>query len=387
MNKYIILLLGIIAFGVTFMSCNDDNEGTAVNVTITNAKLLTGDIFAIDIQESKPTQLESFIMPKSAREASVIYKFQGTPTGAFEMTEGGMITPLVKTPAQGEILLPLGSDTIIATVNDGSGTFVKYPVRIISDTILVSSITVQSAGQVMELMGGRTFDLAKQLTINPANATRKGVVYSTDDPTVATVDQNGLVTATSDEEGRSTKIHITATDRGKATTTATVMISIPPKYLAHPNTGVTLSSNLGNAEKTTPANLLDDNNSTFWIPLILKRPIYSPVCYLDIDMGAVVNFGQFGYRHRNHSSPHLHCHTFKLQAKVNESDAWMDLRECVTTLVLPEYQTFELDAPIDVRYIRVTFIKGHLKAGKTDWDYEDSGSVSVGDILVYKYNW
>jgi len=165
------------------------------------------------------------------------------------------------------------------------------------------------------------------------------------------------------------------------------MISIPPKYLAHPNTGVTLSSNLGNAEKTTPANLLDDNNSTFWIPLILKRPIYSPVCYLDIDMGAVVNFGQFGYRHRNHSSPHLHCHTFKLQAKVNESDAWMDLRECVTTLVLPEYQTFELDAPIDVRYIRVTFIKGHLKAGKTDWDYEDSGSVSVGDILVYKYNW
>lgn len=388
MKKHIFLLLGIISLGLILFSCDDDDKGgKAVNITITQAKLLTGDIFAINIQESAATQLEAFVMPQSAAGAPISYKFKGTPSGAFDMTEAGLITPRVKTPAQGNIPEPLGADTIIASVNDGSGTFVRYPVRIISDTVLVSSITIQSAGQFMEIANGKTFDLSKHVTVNPGTASRKAVVYSSEDESIATVDTKGLVTAIG-TEGQTTKIHITATDRGKATTTATVVIAAqPPKYLAVAPSGWKLSSNL-EVKEGALENLLDDKNSTFWAPTINKRPIYDVECHLDIDLGEVINFGQFGYRHRSLNYSHLQCHTFKLQAKKESGDNWADLRECITEpLKADDYQLFELSEPVDARYIRVIFVKGHLRSGKTDWDYTEDGNVSVGDIQVFEYNW
>lgn len=393
MKKHIFLLLGIISFGLIFIGCDDDDKGgKAVNVTITQAKLLTGDIFAINVQESTPIQLEAFIMPQSAAGAPISYTFKGTPSGAFDMTETGMITPRAKTPAQGEIPEPLGADTIIATVNDGSGTFVRYPVRIISDTILVSSITLAPAGQFMEISNGRTFDLSKYVTINPANATRKAIKYSSADESIATVDQNGLVTATG-VEGQKAEISVTALDRGGVSAVGTVVVAAqPPKYMSLVPDGFEATSNLATKEGTF-ANLFDDKPNTFWAPDITTRPNYDPVCWLQIDLKNVIRFGQLGYKHRGggfEGYAHMQCHTFKMEVKKAVGDEWIDLGEFETKPKILDYQLFQAPEdkePMDVQFIRITFIKGHLRDGKPDWNYSEGGNVSIGDLLIYEYNW
>lgn len=387
MKKNIYFLLGMFSFGALFASCNDDDFGKAVTITVENATNLESDIFGVVVTEGQPLQLKPFIMPESARSNAISYHFAGEPTGAIDLSEDGLITPKLTTPAEGAIPSPLGTDTIIVRVDDGSNTYVKYPVRVISNIVLVSSITIQSAGQSIEAQNGKTFNLAQYVTINPSNATDKSVTYISEDPTVATVDQNGIVTIVG-ETGQSTEITVTANDRGKQTATARVkVVAEAPMYVGFPfSSRWSYSSNIGTKEGDIK-NLFDDKNSTFWCPDITTRPIYDPVCYLDINLGEVIKFGQLGYRHRSLNYPHLQCHTFKLEAKKAESDTWTDLGEFVTeAMKVDDYQLFPIAQPIDAQYIRITFIKGHLRDGMTDWNYSESGNVSVGDLQVFVYN-
>lgn len=386
MKKSIYFLVGMLSFGALFTGCDDDDLGKAVNITVENATNLESDIFGIVVTEGQPLQLKPFIMPESARENTISYHFAGEPTGAIDLSADGLITPKLTTPAEGDIPSPLGTDTIIVRVEDGSGTFVKYPVRVISNIVLVSSITIQSGGQTAEVESGKTFDLAQYVTINPTNATDKSVTYSSEDESVATVDQNGRITVIGGV-GQTTNIVVTANDRGKQTAICRVKVANEaPMYVGFPFSDKwSYSSNLPTKEGDMK-NLFDDKNSTFWAPDITTRPIYDPVCYLDINLGEVIKFGQLGYRHRSLNYSHLQCHTFKLEAKKTEGDAWTDLGEHVTTaLKVDDYQIFQVE-PIEVQYLRITFIKGHLRDGKTDWNYSEGGNVSVGDLQVFIYN-
>ena len=387
MKKNIYFLVGMFSFGALFTGCNDDDDlGKAVNITVENATNLESDIFGVVVTEGESLQLKPFIMPESARENAISYHFAGEPTGAIELSEDGLITPKLTTPAEGDIPSPLGTDTIIVRVDDGSGTFVKYPIRVISNIVLVSSITIQSAGQNVEMENGKTFDLAQYVTVNPGNATDKSVTYSSENEAVATVDANGLITVIG-EIGQTTNIVITANDRGRQSATCKVKVAAEsPLYVGFPaSDSWKLTSNLGTKEGDLK-DLLDDKNSTYWCPDITTRPIYDPVCYLDIDLGQVIKFGRLGYRHRVLNYSHLQCHTFKLEAKKTADDAWTDLGEHETeALKVEDYQLFEV-TPTEVQYLRITFIKGHLRTGKTDWDYSEAGNVSVGDLQVFIYN-
>ncbi len=384
-DRYI--LLGMLSFGAFLTGCNDEDFGKAVAITVENATNLESDIFGVVVTEGQPLQLKPFVMPESARGNAVSYHFAGEPTGAIELSADGLITPRLTTPTEGDIPSPLGTDTIIVRVDDGSGTYVKYPVRVVSNIVLVSSITIQSAGQNVEAENGKTFNLGQYVTVNPSNATDKNVTYASKDPSVATVDQHGLITIVG-ETGQSTEITVTANDRGKQSATARVkVVAEAPMYAGFPfSSQWSFSSNIGTKEGDIK-HLFDDKNSTFWCPDIKKRPIYDPVCYLDINLGEVIKFGQLGYRHRNLNYSHLQCHTFKLEAKKSENDAWTDLGEFVTkALKVDDYQLFPLKQPLEAQYIRITFIKGHPRDGHSDWDYTEDGNVSVGDLQVYVYN-
>ncbi|GFI00007.1 discoidin domain-containing protein [uncultured Phocaeicola sp.] len=387
MKRNVYILAGMLSLGALFTGCDDDdNVGKAVNITVTDAKNLESDIFGVVVTEGQPLQLKPFIMPESARENAVSYHFAGEPTGAIDLSADGLITPKLVTPATGAIPNPLGTDTIIVRVDDGSGTFVKYPVRVISNVVVVSSITIQSAGQSIEVENGKTFDLAQYVTVNPGNATDKSVTYSSEDETVAIVNQQGVITIVG-EVGQTTNVLVTANDRGGQSAVCRVKVAAEaPMYVGFPYSEKwKATSNLG-AKEGDIQNLFDDKNGTFWCPDIKTRPVYDPVCYLDIDLGEVIKFGQLGYRHRSLNYSHLQCHTFKLEAKKAEGDTWTDLGEYVTEkLKVDDYQLFPVE-PVEARYIRITFIKGHLRDGYTDWDYQENGNVSVGDLQVFIYN-
>lgn len=385
MKKNIYLLLSIFSLSFLFSACDDDDDVRSGNISVIGVES-DSDKRYIRIEDDKTLQLEAFIMPQS-KTSKVTYSLTGITTGAIEITPDGLITPLVKTPVEGDIPSPLGIDTIIAALESDPGIFVKYPVRVYSHIKLVTSITLQSAGQFPEIEVGKTFGLGQYVTINPSDATDKAVSYSSQDESIATVDQNGLVTAVG-EVGQSTKIIITSNDRGKQSAESVVsIIAEAPLYMQYPVSDKwVLSSNLEPNEGAL-TNLLDDKNTTFWAPKIVTRPIYDPACWLDIDLGEVIKFGQFGYRHRSLNYSHLQCHSFTLHGKKAEADAWTDLGEFVTEAKqVDRYQLFPIENPMELRYIRINFIKGHLRDGKTDWNYSENGNVSVGDIQVYIYN-
>ena len=48
-------------------------------------------------------------------------------------------------------------------------------------------------------------------------------------------------------------------------------------------------------------------------------------------------------------------------------------------LKVDDYQLFQVE-PTEAQYIRITFIKGHLRSGYTDWDYSETETFSVGDL-------
>ncbi len=86
-----------------------------------------------------------------------------------------------------------GTVTITATAADGSGKKDSVRLTIVNAPVHVGSVTVTARDGVTELAGGRTVQLAA--AVLPENATKKDVVWSSSDPTLATVNARGLVTA------------------------------------------------------------------------------------------------------------------------------------------------------------------------------------------------
>lgn len=220
------LLLATIAFSGLFLSsCDDDDNkgGKAVNVTVVEAINLSGsDIFAVEVTEGTPKQLSTFIMPESAREAPVTFSFAGEPSGAIDLSKDGLITPLAKTAPEGAIPLPLATDTIVVTVEDGSGVYVKYPVRVISNVILVNSIFIIN-GESPTIAAGSTYDLSKIVKVNPDKPTNPTLSYSSQDVSIATVDDKGIITAVG-KPGQTTYIDIKANDRSGKSTSCKITI-------------------------------------------------------------------------------------------------------------------------------------------------------------------
>lgn len=120
-----------------------------------------------------------------------------------------------------------GSATITVTTADGSFTAkcvvaVSIPTSGIS--LNVNSITLTKKGETKTLTA----------TVSPKEATNKAVTWTSSDPSVATVDQNGKVTAVADGK---TVITVKTKDGGMtASCTVTVKINVPV-------TGVSLDTN------------------------------------------------------------------------------------------------------------------------------------------------
>ncbi|MBR6846282.1 MAG: Ig domain-containing protein [Bacteroidaceae bacterium] len=90
-------------------------------------------------------------------------------------------------------------------------------------TLNKTTASLTSRGQTLQLTA----------TVTPDNATDKSVIWSSSNPSVATVDANGLVTAVS--SGRTT---ITATTADGSNKTATCAVTV---NISVPVTGITLN--------------------------------------------------------------------------------------------------------------------------------------------------
>ena len=117
-------------------------------------------------------------------------------------------------------------------------------------TISVTGVTV---AERIDLVEGDTYSLIA--TVLPENATNKAVIWSSDDESVATVDQNGVVTAVAES-----KAHIIVkTVDGEFTATCAVYVSKPAIEVTDINLNKTATTITVGATETLTATVLPEN--------------------------------------------------------------------------------------------------------------------------------
>lgn len=155
--------LHIIGIGV-----QDEVLATGIALNMSQLNLITGS----------SSLLTATIMPDSATNKTVVWA-SNDPTIA-SVNASGLVTAV-----------SLGTVTITASTTDGSNLSASCAVTVLENVVLAISIELNQTSVGMN--EGETLQLTA--TVLPEDATDKTVTWASSDEAVATVDQNGLVTA------------------------------------------------------------------------------------------------------------------------------------------------------------------------------------------------
>lgn len=138
-------------------------------------------------------QLNAVVEPSDASDKSLLWT--SSEPGVASVSETGLVTPL----APGETVI-----TVTTVDGEFSATCTVTVIQpVISITLNETSININP---------DMTFELVAQ--INPDNASDKTLEWKSSDETVATVDQNGVVTGVETGVGREAVITVTSKDSG-----------------------------------------------------------------------------------------------------------------------------------------------------------------------------
>ena len=199
----IVLMLGLAA-------CSESESD--VNVLATGVKL---DVNTLTLTVGAERNLNATVLPENATNRNVIWS-SGNPAVATVNAQG-VVTAV-----------SAGAATITVTTADGRFP-VTCQVTVIPAPVLVTGVTVANCDAATPLVVGYTRQLTT--TIAPANATNRAVTWESSDNSIATVSNNGLVTAVA-----AGTVTITAiTECGSHTATCEITVIIIPV------TGITIT--------------------------------------------------------------------------------------------------------------------------------------------------
>ena len=179
--------------GGTGATCSTDGECDADNQCIGNvctsffsASFPVSNITvnsagnATTVINNNTLQISATVLPSTAVQAvtwSVINE-----TGTATINSSGLLTAI-----------SAGTVTVEASATDTSNVVGTKQITIIPENIAVTSVSLNSHSNTLTV--GDTHQLSQ--TISPTNATNKSVAWSSSNSNIATVDNNGLVTAIS----------------------------------------------------------------------------------------------------------------------------------------------------------------------------------------------
>lgn len=236
------------------------NEGTVTNSgTLTNnGKIENSGTLPDDIDGTAPPRITTTALDDGTVNTSYseTLNADGSPT-SWEVTDGSLPAGLTLDESTGLISgTPTTAGTSTFTVkaaNDYGSDSKELSIIIIDEQTDVPVTGVSLNTSTLNLIEGGTDTLTA--TVEPNNATNRNVTWSSDNPSVATVN-NGVVSAVS--EGTAT---ITVTAQGDSTKSASCTVTVTAA--AVPVTGVTLNKTstslyVGNTETLT-ATVAPDN--------------------------------------------------------------------------------------------------------------------------------
>lgn len=170
-TRTLIAFAAIISF---FVACGPKEEPLPENVAVTGVTL---NLPSLAIGTGLTGSLVATVTPSNATDKTVTWS---SSNNSVATVQGGTVTGVAE-----------GTATITATAGGKSAT---CQVTVTKTVIPVSSIEVDKGNLVV--YEGRSEQLSA--TVKPDNATDKTIKWSSSDETVATVDENGVVTGIKD---------------------------------------------------------------------------------------------------------------------------------------------------------------------------------------------
>jgi hypothetical protein len=172
MKKLSYLFSLLIAASLIFTSCNNEDPPVLVTgVTLSES--------AIELVVGGTATLRATVTPNDADNQTVTWA--SSNTGVATVSNAGVVTAV-----------SAGTATITVTTADGGRT-ATATVTVNTPTVSATGVTLNEAE--LELIIGDTETLIA--TVLPENATNKNVTWSSSDDEIATVDDDGVVTAVS----------------------------------------------------------------------------------------------------------------------------------------------------------------------------------------------
>ncbi|MDR1154689.1 MAG: Ig-like domain-containing protein [Bacteroidales bacterium] len=175
-------LFSIMLLSTGLTGCKDKEDGMVTAVTIQEAVWASvNNCMQLTLKDNATLQVTPFIMPRDAANQTVTYSSKYP--NLMEVSASGLITG--KAP---------GVDTLTVSATDGSGISTWYRVVIVDHMVKATAINVTAAGSNMTLKtGGSAFDLGACVTLAPDDTWDKTVTYQSNNETIATVTENGMV--------------------------------------------------------------------------------------------------------------------------------------------------------------------------------------------------
>ena len=180
---------------------NDGGKTATCSITVEAATVaVTGvslDKTELSLTEGGSATLKATVTPEDATDKTVSWKSSDSAVATVD--ENGMVTAV-----------KAGSATITVTTKDGGKT-ATCKVTVVAGTVAVTGVSLDKTS--LDLYPGEYAIL--NATVTPEDATDKTVSWKSSDSAVATVDENGKVTAV---KAGSATITVTTKDGGKTAT-------------------------------------------------------------------------------------------------------------------------------------------------------------------------
>lgn len=212
-KKYEIKGVSIGKTKVLLMS-EDDNQVKAECIVTVSSTLMTG-VDVVD-EDGNTIPLLSLTMGQSTILRTRFYPLNTTNTNlSFKSENESIVT--INEHRTVKAISP-GRTNIIITSEDG-GVSVKFPVTVTG--IAVTGITLDKTEEQLAI--GETLNLTA--TVSPENATNKDIIWSSSDPDIATVSDDGVVTALSEGNVRI----IASSNDGDHSATCKITVTAEPE--------------------------------------------------------------------------------------------------------------------------------------------------------------
>jgi uncharacterized protein YjdB len=195
---------------VVFRSTANTAIFASVSVTVTElvesiVVSSAGNATSLFVDET--LQMSADVLPTTASDQSITWSSSDETFAT--VSASGLVTAHQEGPV-----------SIIATADDGSGISGTFYLSVMK--VAVSSINLSASALDIEI--GKTEQVTYE--ISPDNATYAGVDFSSSDETVATVDQNGVITVLNNTENIDKTVTITVTSVDDPSIFETVEVTV-----------------------------------------------------------------------------------------------------------------------------------------------------------------